>query len=141
MTRSDGSGTSAQFSAYINAMQGSIWRSFCQETGLTPCGSTSFWPPFGISVQQRGSDGIANYVANPGLGVGSIGYVETAYALARNMPVVSVLNQSRHYVQPTAANVAIALTHATLNADRTQNLGGSTSRPRPPPTRSRATAT
>ena len=125
VTRSDGSGTSAQFSAYFLSQVPDVWRKFCNTAvpPITPCGSTSFWPQFGISVQQRGSDGIANYVANPSLGNGSIGYAETAYAKSRNLPVVSVLNRAGNYTQPTAANVAIALTHATLNADRTQNLG------------------
>jgi phosphate ABC transporter phosphate-binding protein len=125
VTRSDGSGTSAQFSAFFASQVPDVWRKFCGDVNppISPCGSTSFWPQFGISVQQRGSDGIANYVANPSLGNGSIGYAETAYALARNLPVVSVLNRAGNYVQPTAQNVAIALTHATLNADRTQNLG------------------
>ena len=123
VTRSDGSGTSAQFSAFFAAQVPDVWHDFCATGPITPCGSTSFWPAFGISVQQRGSDGIANYVANPSLGNGSIGYAETAYAKSRNLPVVSVLNRSGHYVQPTAQNVAIALKHATLDADRTQNLG------------------
>jgi phosphate transport system substrate-binding protein len=125
VTRSDGSGTSAQFSAFFDSQVSDVWRKFCSDSNppITPCGSTSFWPQFGISVQQRGSDGIANYVANPSLGNGSIGYAETAYALSRDLPVVSVLNRAGNYVQPTAANVAIALKHATLNSDRTQNLG------------------
>jgi len=133
VTRVDGSGTSAQLSAFFFAMAPDVWRKFCSTVvpPITPCGATSFWPQFGISVQQKGSDGIANYVANPSLGNGSIGYAEAAYPEARNLPIVGILNHAGNYVQPTAQNVAIALTHATLNADRTQNLGAVYTAPEP----------
>ena len=126
IVRSDGSGTSAQFSAYIAATEPATWRSFTHACGI-PDTFTSFWPsgrsnclPNGVG--QRGSDGIANWVANPALGLGSIGYVEAAYAVARQFPVVQVKNASGHYTVPTAQNVAIALQHATLNPDSTQKL-------------------
>ncbi|HUL85033.1 MAG TPA: phosphate ABC transporter substrate-binding protein PstS [Actinomycetota bacterium] len=127
LVRSDGSGTSAQFSAYINATEGSMWRSFisaCHQSAQT---FTSFWP-YGQpgclqnAIGQRGSDGIANYIANPGLGNGAIGYLEAAYAVSRNFPVVAVKNASGNFTLPTAANVAIALQHAKLHADSTQDL-------------------
>jgi phosphate ABC transporter phosphate-binding protein len=119
--RSDGSGTSAQFSAYFATMQHTIWAAFAQRAGIPPT-STSYWPEFPGSVSQRGSDGVANYVANTSTGNGSIGYVEAGYALQRGFPVVAVRNAAGNYSLPTAGNVAIALTHAMFNADRTQNL-------------------
>jgi phosphate transport system substrate-binding protein len=128
IVRSDGSGTSAQFSAYIAATQPAAWRSFTSACGI-PNAPTSFWPsglgnclPTGIA--QKGSDGIANYIANPGLGVGAIGYLEAGYASGRNFPVAGVKNASGNYTIPTAQNVARALTHVTLNADSTSNLSG-----------------
>lgn len=119
--RSDGSGTSAQFTAYLANQTPQLWREFTAERGYDS-GSTSFYPEFPGSVAQRGSDGVANYVANTSTGLGSITYVEAGYALQRGFPVASVLNASGNYTQPTARNVAVALTQATLNADRTQNL-------------------
>lgn len=121
--RSDGSGTSAQFTAYLADQAAAQWRAFAGKRGIPPT-QTSNYPEFPGSVSQRGSDGVANYVANDSTGVGSINYVETAYAIQRRRPVASLLNRSGNWTQPTAANVAIALTHATLNSDRTQNLGG-----------------
>jgi phosphate transport system substrate-binding protein len=127
LVRSDGSGTSAQFSAFIAATQPSVWRAFTSACGV-PATYTSFWP-YGQpnclpnAVGQKGSDGIANYVSNPGLGVGTIGYLEAGYAVARNFPVVGVKNASGHYAIPTAVAVATALKHAHLNADSTQELG------------------
>ena len=119
--RSDGSGTSAQFSAYLHAMESGTWAAFARERGI-PNAPTSFWPNFPGSVAQRGSDGIANYVNDNSIGQGAIGYVEAGYALARGRPVASVKNGSGQYSQPTAANVAIALSHASFNGDGTQNL-------------------
>ena len=74
---------------------------------------TEFWPIGPCesnAIGQKGSDGIANYVANPGLGVGAIGYLEAAYAVARKFPVVGVKNASGHFTVPTAVDVATALT-------------------------------
>ncbi len=119
--RSDGSGTSAQFSLYLAAIQPTIWNAFATQYGVVA--PVSYWPNFPGSVAQRGSDGVANYIANQTIGQGSIGYVEYGFAVERGFPVVSVKNASGNYTQPTAANVATALTHATLNADLTQNLG------------------
>lgn len=67
---------------------------------------------------------MANYVAGGSTGVGSIGYVETGFAVQRGFPVVAVKNASGNFALPSAANVAIALTKATLNSDNTQNLDG-----------------
>ena len=126
IVRSDGSGTSAQFSAYLSAVEHSTWAAFTSKCHI-PATYTSFWP-YGPGcldngVGQRGSDGVANYIANPGLGVGAIGYVEAGYAIARQFPVVAVRNASDVYALPTAHNVATALQHAHLNPDSTQELG------------------
>ena len=44
--------------------------------------------------------------------------------MQRGFPVVAVKNASGNFALPSAANVAIALTKATLNSDNTQNLDG-----------------
>ena len=125
VVRSDGSGTSAQFTAYMAHVTPDIWNPFCANaTHLpSPCPPTSLYPYFGNSRAQQGSDGVANYVAAP-YNNGSITYVEYGYALQRSFPVVSVLNQAGYYVQPTAQAVSIALTAARINPDRTQVLDG-----------------
>jgi phosphate ABC transporter phosphate-binding protein len=118
--RSDGSGTSAQFSLYLADQASATWAAFVRANGCpAPC---SLWPYFGNSSQQRGSDGVAGFVANDQLGSGSIGYVEAGYAFGRGFPVASLRNASGNFVQPTSGNVAIALTHARLHADLTQDL-------------------
>lgn len=119
VTRSDGSGTSAQFSAYLNSQAPGVWGEFAARFDID--GSTSNYPQFPGAIAQKGSDGVANYVAST-TGLGAITYVEAGYALQRGFPVASVRNTSGAFTQPSARNVAIALTQATLNEDRTQNL-------------------
>lgn len=120
--RSDGSGTSAQFSLYLANEAPATWNNFVKANNCpAPC---SLWPPFGGSTQQKGSDGVANFVSNDAIGSGSIGYVEAGYAFGRSFPVASLHNVSGYYTQPTSQNVSTALAHATLNSDLTQNLTG-----------------
>ena len=125
VVRSDGSGTSAQFSLYMATEHSDLWNAFCVKYagGHPPCGLTSFYPQFPGSKAQSGSNGVANYVA-ASYGDGAITYVEYAYARNLNFPVVKVLNNAGYYVLPTASNVAVALTKATINPDLTQNLTG-----------------
>jgi phosphate transport system substrate-binding protein len=117
VVRSDGSGTSAQFSAWMRTQYPTIWSAFCQKVGRAAnCGITSNYPtPTGSPfVAQSGSDGIAGYVTQSQY-VGSIGYVEYAYALNSQFPVVKLLNAAGYYTEPTAGNVAVALLAAQIN--------------------------
>lgn len=122
--RSDGSGTSAQFAAYLAHEATAVWAPFAKAKMLDANVPVSNYPDTGNSIAQKGSDGIANYIANPVVGVGAIGYLESSYAVQRNFPVVAVKNKSGKYVLPTSRNVSTALAKATLNSDRTQNLEG-----------------
>jgi phosphate ABC transporter phosphate-binding protein len=123
--RSDGSGTSAQFTAYMASQTPTIWQAFCQKVGINinPCPATSLYPPFDGSVAQQLSDGVAAFVSAP-YNNGSITYVEYGYAKQRNFPVASLLNKAGYYTQPTALDVAIALTGAKIHSDFTQDLSG-----------------
>jgi phosphate transport system substrate-binding protein len=83
----------------------------------------SIYPGWSASnpVGQSGSDNAANYVSALA-SVGSITYVETAYAKEHNLPVASLANASGASVQPTSLNVATALEAALLHPDLTQDL-------------------
>jgi phosphate transport system substrate-binding protein len=124
IVRSDGSGTTAQFTAFMAAQTPDIWNAFCARVGVNvnPCGSVSLWPDINATAQQF-SDGVADYVAAP-YNDGAITYVEYGYAKQRGYPVASVLNKAGYFTQPSPDNVAIALKGATLNPDLTQNLAG-----------------
>ena len=123
--RSDGSGTTAQFTAFMASQTPSIWNAFCQKVGisLNPCPATSLYPPFDGSVAQQLSDGVATFVSAP-YNNGAITYVEYGYAKQRDFPVASLLNKAGYYTQPTPLNVAIALTGAKIHSDFTQDLSG-----------------
>ena len=120
VVRSDGSGTSYQFSAYLQNREPQLWKEFAAANNI-PNQPTSNWPTLTGASGQPYSDGVANYVAR---GDGAITYVEASYAIERKIPIAAIKNQAGNYVLPTAANVASALTQARLNPDRTQVLTG-----------------
>ena len=124
VVRSDGSGTSAQFTAFLAKQQSSYWSSFANSNGIPASVGTSNFPVASGFVGQTGSDGVANYVANRSTGVGAIGYIETGYAIQRGFPVAAVKNKSGKFVLPTSENVSVALQAARLNPDNTQILSG-----------------
>jgi phosphate ABC transporter phosphate-binding protein len=122
VVRSDGSGTSAQFTLWMANQYPSIWNPFCQRyLGGQFCKFTSNYPQFPGAKALAGSDGVSNFV-HATYGDGAIGFVEYSYALEKRDPVVKVLNKGGYYVLPTASNVAVALTKAKINKDLTQNL-------------------
>jgi phosphate transport system substrate-binding protein len=133
VVRSDGAGASAQFTKYMASQAASTYCPFIRgklHLSGSACPSVSFYPAFGNSKAQNGSNGVANYVS-ASYGAGAIGYVEYAYAKRINFPVVSLLNSAGYFSQPTAGNVAVALTRATINKDLTQNLASVYTNPDP----------
>ncbi|MEU9453909.1 phosphate ABC transporter substrate-binding protein PstS [Streptomyces sp. NPDC048277] len=120
VVRSDGSGTTAQFTTWMSRRYGSVWDAYCRRAGRsTPCGTTSNYPlvPGSGFVAQSGSNGVSGYVAQGG-NVGTITYVEYSYAVyTTGFPVAKVLNQAGYYVEPKASNVAVALLKARINDD------------------------
>ncbi|MCW2600859.1 MAG: pstS [Frankiales bacterium] len=120
--RSDGSGATAQFTRYLSREVPSTWCPFARVKFKTSgCPTTSFYPTFTGSKSQVGSNGVADYVS-ASYGEGAIGYVEYAYAKRVDYPVAGLLNKAGYYAQPSASNVAVALTKAQINADLTQDL-------------------
>jgi phosphate transport system substrate-binding protein len=134
VVRSDGAGTSYQFTAFMKYEDPSDWQAFCERAGIhqNPCPPTSQFPYSALpnSEAEDGSDGIADWVSEP-YNPGSIGYAEAAYGLQDGIPLVSLQNRAGSYVQPTAKAVAVALTGAIINSDNTQNLTGVYSNPDP----------
>ncbi|MDG2526732.1 phosphate ABC transporter substrate-binding protein PstS [Stenotrophomonas sp. HITSZ_GD] len=97
--RSDGSGTTFNFSNYLSKVSQS-WKDQVGE------GTTVQWPG---GVGGKGNEGVASYVQQI---KGSIGYVELAYALQNNMPYASLQNAAGHWVQPGAETFAAAAASA-----------------------------
>ncbi|MHB9859518.1 phosphate ABC transporter substrate-binding protein PstS [Streptomyces sp. YIM S03343] len=120
VVRSDGSGTTAQFTTWLAKEQGSLWRDYCNRTGRgSSCGMTSYYPVLGGSsmIAKSGSLGVSGFVRQP-QAEGAITYVEYSYAVKTGFPVAKMLNQSGYYVEPTASSVAVALTGAQINQDK-----------------------
>jgi len=120
VVRSDGSGTTAQFTLWMSKREQSVWNDYCQRAGVqaSPCGFTSEYPvvPGTGFIALNGSLGVSGYVAQA-QSEGTITYVEYSYALNSNFPVAKVLNSGGYYTEPTAPNVAVALTQARINND------------------------
>jgi phosphate transport system substrate-binding protein len=91
--RSDGSGTTFNFSNYLSKVSPE-WKTKVGE------GTSVQWPG---GVGGKGNEGVASYVKQI---KGSIGYVELAYALQNQMPYASLQNAAGNYVQPNAATFA-----------------------------------
>jgi phosphate ABC transporter phosphate-binding protein len=123
VVRSDGSGTSAQFSTWLRQEHTATWDAYCGRVGRPfvngHCGVTSNYPtvPGSAFVAKSGANGVAGYVAQQHA-VGSITFVEYSYALNARFPVVKLLNDAGFYTEPTASNVAVALLQARINEDQ-----------------------
>lgn len=115
VVRSDGSGSTAQFSLWMSKQHASLWNEFCASIGrATPCGLTSQYPLFPGAKGQSGSSGVAGYVSQD-YGEGAITYVEYSYAIESGFPVAKVLNAAGYYIEPSASSVAVALLKAQIN--------------------------
>jgi phosphate ABC transporter phosphate-binding protein len=132
VVRSDGSGTTAQFTTWLSNQYPGIWNAYCAKAGRkTPCGVTSIYPtvPGTTTTAQSSSTGVSGYVAQAS-SVGTITYVEYSYALNLHFPVAKLRNRSNYYVEPTAQSVAVALLSARINTYKssgdylTQDLRG-----------------
>ncbi|WP_329135803.1 phosphate ABC transporter substrate-binding protein PstS [Streptomyces sp. NBC_01476] len=120
VVRSDGSGTTAQFTLWMSKQQGALWNDYCERLGKpTPCGLTSYYPviPGSGFIAQSGSLGVSGYTRQD-YAEGAITYVEYSYAVTTGFPVAKVLNADGYYTEPTAANVAVALTQAEINQNK-----------------------
>jgi len=113
VVRSDGSGSSAQFSLWMSKQHGDLWTAGMRSQFPTPANGKAL----------KGSDGVSGYVAQ-GYGEGAITYVEYSYAIEQGFPVAKVLNKADYYIEPTADSVAVALLQARINTDLTQILDG-----------------
>ncbi len=119
VVRSDGSGSTAQFTAWMIHEHGALWTDYCQRSGRAPaCGSTSFYPTIPGMIAQSGDTGIQGYVS-ASFAEGAIGYLNYSYALGIQFPVVKVLNAAGYYTEPTPQNVAVSLLQARINTDAT----------------------
>ncbi|MFG6444025.1 phosphate ABC transporter substrate-binding protein PstS [Microbacterium sp. P06] len=106
VARSDGSGSTAQFTLWMSKQHGDIWKT----------GMTSQFPDNVGATLQSGSLGVSGYVSQ-NYGEGAITYVEYSYAVKSGFPVAKMLNAAGYYIEPTASSVAVAMLKAQINND------------------------
>jgi phosphate transport system substrate-binding protein len=93
--RSDGSGTSFVFTTYLS-MKSPAWKAKVGGADAVE------WP---TGLGGKGNDGVAAFVKQT---IGSIGYVEYAFAKQNKMAYVAMPNASGKFVQPDDATFAAA---------------------------------
>jgi len=93
--RSDSSGTSYNFTSYLNTVS-KQWKS---QVGS---GTTVNWPK---GAGARGSSGVSGLVSRT---EGAIGYVDVAYALKNHLKFAAVQNRSKQWARPGLAGIKAA---------------------------------
>lgn len=111
VVRSDGSGTTANFTAHLAAIS-PTWKAGPGQ------GKAVTWP---TGVAAKGNEGVAAQLSQMD---GSIGYVEMAY-IKGDLQAASLSNASGATVKPSTSNAAEALASIKLGAD----LSGSNPNP------------
>ena len=86
--RSDGSGTTAIFTGYLN----DVCPAWKEKVGT---GTSVSWP---AGIGGKGNEGVANYVQQQ---KNSIGYVEFAYAQQNNLTYTLLKNSAGTFVEPS----------------------------------------
>ena len=104
--RSDGSGTTANFTAYLVKAAGSAWTLGSDKVVNWPTGQQAGNANAGVAQIVKGTDG-------------AIGYVDYSDAKASGLVFASIKNASGKYVAPSIDSATAALEGATVNADLT----------------------
>lgn len=104
--RSDGSGTTSNFSKYLVAAAPGVWTLGGSDTINWPAGE----------LAGAGNQGVAQIVKST---TGAIGYVDYSDAKASGLSVAAVKNKAGQYVKPTLDGASAAVAGATVNPDLT----------------------
>ncbi|WP_426509608.1 substrate-binding domain-containing protein [Dactylosporangium sp. McL0621] len=122
VVRTDGSGSTWQFTQWLAARHAPQWTAYCAATGVNPCGTPTAYPVLAGSamVGQPGDLGVPGYVTQAGAN-GAIGYVESPQVTASNFPVAKVLNSAGYYTSPTPGHIGLSLLKAKVST--TNGLG------------------
>ncbi|MGY0798234.1 phosphate ABC transporter substrate-binding protein PstS [Lysobacter sp. A286] len=107
--RSDGSGTTFNFTNYLNKVS-PAWKDAVGE------GKSVQWPD---GVGGKGNEGVASYVQQID---GSIGYVELAYAIQNQMSHTLLQNAAGNFVAPSAESFQAAAATADWAGAKDFNL-------------------
>jgi phosphate transport system substrate-binding protein len=103
--RSDGSGTTAIFTTYLNDVC-PAWKT---EVGA---GKAVKWP---AGIGGKGNEGVANYVKRV---KNSIGYVEFAYAKQNKLSYPKLKNSAGNFIEPNFENFQAAAASGEFDPDK-----------------------
>ena len=116
--RSSTSGTTNNFTNFLNKAVGSIWTTAANDSFTTAFpGGSSAVPTDGTFQAATGSDGVANYVKDNN---GAITYTETSYVEERKTASIqsaAIKNNAGNYVAPSSKATSAFYAEATVNAD------------------------
>lgn len=105
--RSDGSGTTSNFSKYLAAAAPSVF--------TVTAGDTVQWPK---ATAAKGNAGVAQVVKDT---PGAIGYVDYSDAKATGLSFAAIRNKDGKFVTPSIASTTAALAGAEVKPDLTYN--------------------
>ena len=113
--RSEGSGTSENFTNYLNKTSPTIWPNAKNATFATSFpGKLNDIANLGRMTSTSTSQGVAQLASKTPY---SITYAETSFAKSNNLKVASVYNASGNAVVPTAASTSAFLSQAAMDAN------------------------
>jgi len=104
--RSDGSGTTANFTSYLTKVAPAVWTRGADKTVPWPADQRA----------ENGNAGVAQAVTSTD---GAIGYVDYSDARAAGLVVAAIQNRARTFVRPSIASATAALEGVTLAPDLT----------------------
>ena len=107
VVRSDGSGTTSNFSKYLATASPSVF--------TVTAGDTVQWPK---ATAAKGNAGVAQAVKDT---AGAIGYIDYSDAKAIGLSFAAIKNKDGKFVAPSIAGATAALAGADVNADLTYN--------------------
>ncbi|MCU1429754.1 MAG: phosphate transporter periplasmic phosphate-binding protein, partial [Actinomycetia bacterium] len=104
--RSDASGTTSNFSKYLDAAAAGTWKLGASDTITWPSG-------------QQGGNGNSGVAAIVKSTKGAIGYVDLADSKASSLQVAQIKNKAGNFEAPTLTGAAAAVAGATVKPDLT----------------------
>jgi phosphate transport system substrate-binding protein len=114
--RSDGSGTTQNFSLYLTKAAPTVWK--------LGSASTIKWPSTAHAGAQN--TGVATIIKST---PGAIGYVDYSDALSTGLSMAEVQNTAGKFVAPTPAGASVDAASATINPDLTFAAADASSSP------------
>jgi phosphate transport system substrate-binding protein len=106
--RSDGSGTTSNFTKFLVAAAPTTWKLEAGETVSWPASTQGGEKSTGVTAIIKGTDG-------------AVGYVDLADAAKENLDVAAVKGSGSDYVMPTPGSASKALDATTVKPDLTYN--------------------